>query len=58
MHNFESNARRGVVQAQLCMRKSQLTTAPNKQFFADVLRERFDVDVNALKRECMSPESQ
>lgn len=38
--------------------RSQLITAPNKQALIDVLREGFGVDVNALKRERMSPESQ
>ncbi|MES2944635.1 MAG: AAA family ATPase, partial [Pseudomonadota bacterium] len=38
--------------------RSHLITAPNKQALVDVLREGFGVDVNALKRERMSPESQ
>ena len=38
--------------------RSHLITAPNKQALIDVLREGFGVDVNALKRERMSPESQ
>ena len=38
--------------------RSHLITAPNKQALIDVLREGFEVDVNALKRERMSPESQ
>lgn len=38
--------------------RSHLITAPNKQALIDVLREGFGVDINALKRERMSPESQ
>ena len=38
--------------------RSHLITAPNKQALIDVLREGFGVDVNALKRERMSPQSQ
>jgi Fe-S cluster assembly ATPase SufC len=38
--------------------RSHSITAPNKQALIDVLREGFGVDVNALKRERMSAESQ